>query len=210
MITERHFFGDKIIFMCVHTKTDLLPEDYIINACEMFGSWFVKSHELIKANQGDFISVKFDNKKETKMIDLSTAEVGDELVCSDGDIHEVKYIGAAALCTIKDGDLYLFWLNGVSAERSYPKDFVIESKHEPRHWLKDLPDAKRLNDGYFACDSDGSWYFHSDEPELTESQWSSGDESCTSMFKMPNLAGDEWKLSKISIADLKAWQEQNK
>ena len=93
---------------------------------------------------------------------------------------------------------------------------IIKSKHVPRPWLKDLPDADLFSDyvsGYWlACDAggNGSWYIHKTEPYIADNddeQWSNHSTCWTLLTqKMPTLTGDQWKDSKISIKDLKAWQ----
>jgi hypothetical protein len=73
---------------------------------------------------------------------------------------------------------------------------------DPRHWLKDLPDADLFDDSVSHIRNNGDlWEYCTASGEF----WHQ-----ILLIKMPKLTGDEWKLSKISIPYLKAWQEQNK
>ena len=81
-------------------------------------------------------------------------------------------------------------------------DFCIVAKHDPHHWLKDMPDADlfKIQDGYLVLEARGTWYSRCNR---TTAQYN------LSGINMPTLTGDEWRNSKISIADLRVWQEQN-
>ena len=128
-------------------------------------------------------------------IDLSTAEVGDnfdslneryELLMKSEKDYVIKGCGAR---------LYIVNRHGSSYE---PDAVKLVSKHDPRHWLGQLPDADLFLDdvGYIYCDSNSEWL-----------SASGNDEYYFNFIKMPTLTGDEWRDSKISIDELRAWQK---
>lgn len=141
-------------------------------------------------------------KKETKMIDLSTTKVGDEFV--DGNDNIIKIVCVNNYAPKK----YVGTINGRSAgmydkhgKNIDPTCVNIVSRYEPRHWLKDLPDAwvfELYETLELSCGSSGVWFAHLRNDTLA-----------IAGPKMPTLTGEEWKLSEISIPDLKAWQEAN-
>lgn len=151
------------------------------------------------------------NKKETKMIDLSTAKVGDEYVDRAGEICKLVYrtdrdtcfeIGSSGLLVTIDHD------GGCGMFQARQ----LVSKHEPRWWMKYFPNADLFEDDiYLYYSSNGLWCYSKHSKTLNEESLSwTGSLICLSGIKMPTLTGDEWKLSKISIADLKSWQLNNK
>jgi len=156
-------------------------------------------------------------KKETKMIDLSNAKVGDKFVARNDTI--VSFLARTkmnSICESNTGRAIVYHHNGQLDEsvgagiNNYGWD--IKSKHEPRHWLKDLPDADLFSDdvNWIAFDNNQSWWAYPSEPELLIRDFEGKGQQQIKAIKMPTLSGDDWKLSKISIADLKAWQGANK
>ena len=149
-------------------------------------------------------------------IDLSTAAVEDKLVDSDGAIHTIKIIGNGEVCTAMDGDFYLFSFSGATSECNEDSSIELVEKHEPRHWLKDLPDADLFTEEveFLASDSDSVWWGYGDDPEINGRYFEGIDSwsmhPINMPINMPTLSGDEWELSKISIDDLRAWQKENK
>jgi len=159
-------------------------------------------------------------QKKTKMIDLRAAEIGDKFNCNHNFTNDVVMevlFSSESLATVilganGFGDMQVdFDGMGITSKRQ-----GVISKHEPRHWLKDLPDADLFTYQWLACDEDGSWYYYSSEPKITtvnhhanyyDATEQSGHLDC---LKMPTLTGDEWQLSKISIDELRAWQTVNK
>lgn len=79
----------------------------------------------------------------------------------------------------------------------------IASKLDNRHWLGQLPDAdlfKLYQTTDISCTQFGAWIAHNH-----------GGHTNTLYGKMmPTLTGDEWRNSKISIDELRAWQGANK
>lgn len=146
-------------------------------------------------------------------IDLRAAVVGDEfdslneryelLMKSEKD-YVIKGCGAR---------LYIVDRHGSSYE---PDAVKLMSKHDPRHWLGQLPDADLFDGTYLAVEGIDSlnWYVFNGEPMIANDSHF----STNGMFvlqpitgiKMPTLTVDEWKKSKISIDDLRAWQKENK
>jgi len=147
-----------------------------------------------------------NTKEEATMIDLSKAEIGDEFVCDrdfKGDVvMSVVFVDKSKTCFVLRGDG-----GGDMFVHENGKGIVsgrqgVVSKHEPRWWLKKLPDADLFNADIesikYEMDSEkGNWYVAA----------GSGDHWCS--FKMPTLTGDEWKQSKISIDELREWQKAN-
>lgn len=149
------------------------------------------------------------------MIDLRNVAVGDEfLVDTDLSspavmtmalITEIRYV----LTTEEGGILTL----NSQGETMRPATIKSISKHEPRHWLKDFPDADLFLGSWLACDKSGEWYGFSGAPSIDGQDiiFSAHGASYSHRgIKMPTLTGDEWKLSKISIKDLLEWQKAHK
>jgi hypothetical protein len=153
-----------------------------------------------------------DTKKETTMVELSAAKVNDKFnyVSNIGDspdfgkersnqVMKVVFVGKDDRVMQTDaGGLHVFNHNCKSSECGTWK---ITAKHEPRWWLKDLPDASffEFYDTYeIRCESNGFWWANSEKINYPLNK-----------DKMPKLTGDEHKLSKISIPDLRTWQKAN-
>jgi hypothetical protein len=137
-------------------------------------------------------------------IDLRSAVVGDKFDTNDNQSCVIVAKTNYNLCfELLDGAELLFITgeDGVP-ERSNYKHLAIKSKYEPRHWLKDLPDAGLLaiyGTEFIELNEFGKWF------AVNKHQ-------CTALCNdlMPTLTGDEWRNSKISIDELKAWQKENK
>ena len=140
------------------------------------------------------------NNLSVMMIDLTGAKVGEQYVIGSGEVMTVliKTVDAIVL-----GNDELSCMVDFGGETQHANSSMsVIRKHEPRHWLKDLPSADlfELYGGVdLTCGENGVWLSH-DEGGFTLP---------LNKGKMPTLTGDEWKDSKISIVDLKAWQEQN-
>lgn len=156
-------------------------------------------------------------KKEPKMIDLSTAVVGDKFLLNNGNI--VSFFARTkmnSICELETGHAMLYEHNGKfdeSVECGNSKDeWDIVSKHDSRHWLKDLPDADLFSEDveFLASDNDSVWWGYGDDPEINGRYFEGVDSWPMHPLKMPTLTGDEWKLSKISIVELRAWQKEQK
>ena len=94
-------------------------------------------------------------------------------------------------------------------------DTSIIKRHDTRWWLKDLPDADLFAYCWLACDSDGSWFYYKSEPIIDTVNFKVQGDIWQQFrhldgIKMPELKGDDWKESKISIDELREWQRLNK
>ena len=148
------------------------------------------------------------------MIDLTSAKVGDKYLTEDNQECSVVAIGHYTVCfnlTVVD---FLFVTNDdgkPSETHNGCKELTIKCKADPRPWLKDLLDADLFVGEWLACDKEGEWFSFNREP--TKFTITFSDQSCSAVtlegVKMPKLTGDQWKDSKISIKDLKAWQVEN-
>ncbi len=127
-------------------------------------------------------------------IDLTCAKIGDKFN-TDGEftvglVH--KSADDTRFCLEQDGSLFILLRDGSS------KHLNITSKHDPRPWLKDLPDADLFHgDVEFIHCIQGDWCY-----------LIAGWMVChkINIIKMPKLTADQWEDSKISITDLRAWQ----
>lgn len=78
-------------------------------------------------------------------------------------------------------------------------------------WLHLMPEASMFKDSvYLACDRDGDWCAFTSEPNRGDRIWDDyGD--CAflpdNIFNMPELVGDQWKYSCISIHELDRYQK---
>ena len=170
----------------------------------------------IKMKNVDWSGLK--KLKETKMIDLSKAKVGDEYLCGSefngSVVMSVAFIDKSKTCFVLRGDGVGDLFVHENGKTIVSRLQGVIKKHDPRPWLKDLPDADLFNYQWLACDEDGSWYYYSSEPKITpvnhhanhDVTEQSGHLDC---IKMPTLTGDQWKQSKISITELREWQETN-
>lgn len=178
------------------------PEIHIIN----------NTNSDVKINDTDSgINIEFtarcNRQKETKMINLSSAKVGDKFDTVDCDVIELVSKGTNyATKSIKHGHHLLHKKDGrcdeyKSGSTNLESDWDIVANHDPRPWLKDLPDADSFLSGvkHLRCDSDYQWL----------AVVADGD-YYFNFTKTPTLTGDQWRDSKISIDELRAWQKLNK
>ncbi len=149
-------------------------------------------------------------KKEAKMINLRKSAVGDKFDSNNERYELLMKSDKDFVIKGNGGRLYIVNRQG----SSYDADAVkLTTKHEPRHWLKDLPNTDFFSDGvnwlaYYK--GIGAWFAYYSEPSSDNSGSEDGGSiSALDMIKMPKITGDEWKLSKISIPDLNAWQAAN-
>lgn len=148
------------------------------------------------------------------MIDLNMGNIGDEFVDGSGDKFKLLIIGEndAVVSGYNNDDRayhYLVNLDGTFTD----EEICLVSKYDPRHWLKDLPDADLFTDGWLSLSNHKGWLWSIKEPIKGSKAYQLRSDYLIydiSFLKMPKLTGDEWKQSKISIVDLKAWQESNK
>ena len=143
------------------------------------------------------------------MQDLKSAKLKDNFLLRSGERVEIVMIdGNDYVVKSEVNGLMMMDISGAASNSL--NDIV--SKHEPRPWLKLLPDADIFEDDiYLYCSFSGRWGYskHSRRINQYGSCWA-GSITLFSAIKMPTLTGEQWKLSKISIPDLKAWQLENK
>jgi len=167
--------------------------------------------ELINQTDGTFICVKgavskgdLITQKETKMIDLSNAKVGDKFVLACGDTAELIDINKSKEeYLLKDNDG--FHINDIYGRSllAHSAGCNIVAKHDPRPWLKDLPDADLFTSSVtHICFNEEQGWLYTMNCGKTWHQ--------INVIKMPTLTGDQWEDSKISIDELRACQRENK
>jgi len=144
------------------------------------------------------------------VMELSTAKVEDEYKTEYGDVFRLVSMNGNSICwsgyTEGDGPFYYVTdYKGVFQDSDDAPNLV--SKHETRHWLKDLPDAsyfELFNINYIHYSRGYKWLATGPGP-------TGFDRSLVlNQDKMPTPTGDEFKNRKVSIPDLKVWQEANK
>jgi hypothetical protein len=163
-----------------------------------------KIREMMNGRPG---TMTFTPIKETKMIDLSKAKVGDRFVLKgDQVVSLIKRNETQLMLEDEEG----FYLNRVRDGRSTENnEFDIVSKHDPRPWLSELPDADLFDDDIILYNTDrDDWGFSKMHIACGVDYWKGG-LTILSGIKMPKLTGDQWKDSKISIAELRVWQKVN-
>ena len=139
------------------------------------------------------------------MIDLTGAKVGDKFVLTNGLEAELILRTSDALILNSFGGITVMVDNQGESQHSN-SGLSIKSKLDPRPWLKDLPDADLFSELvdylYYDAGFDGWGYGYKTpvEREVDERYMP---------LKMPTLTRDQWKDSKISIPELKAWQLAN-
>ena len=81
-----------------------------------------------------------------------------------------------------------------------------------REWLNHMPDAGIFKDGWgFACDANGEWLAYDSEPFIHDIYWFNDSGYLPLDFiDMPELEGEEWKHSSISVEELAEWQSEHK
>ena len=157
-------------------------------------------------------SPEIKDKKETKL-KLTKDDIGKEFENDNGEIFTLMHIGTINGVVSDFNGLFRLTPLIVGAgklDNSVHFERMVK-RHEPRWWLKDLPDADLLKYYWVSCDGSGNWFNYSAEPVIhkDDSYFHSGGpiQSMGCIKSMPTLKNEEWKLSKISIKELKEWQE---
>lgn len=148
------------------------------------------------------------------MINLKNAKIDDRFLDEANEVVKIVYISKNCheFCGEYEvnGSLLSFDINGIE---SIDGILMLYKKHDDRWWLKDLPDADLFADFcWIACDNPNGWFLYAGEPNLATNSFSAiGMNSAVKLGeKMPKLTCEEWKQSKISIAELREWQGENK
>jgi len=159
------------------------------------------------------------NKKATKVKEETTslinAKRGEQFVLNNDEV--VTFFARtkmSSICQLGNGYAMLYTHDGEFDEYVASDDdadnWNIKSKHDPRHWLKHLPDADLFHESFthLACDRNGQWKVHASSPLMYNfSEWKSMRHLPVLRIEGKALTGKEWEQSKISIPELKAWQE---
>lgn len=146
-------------------------------------------------------------------IDLRAAVVGDKFDSANERYELLIKTDKDYVVKGNGGRIYVVNSRGGSYEADAVK---LISKYEPRHWLKDLPDADLFVGGWLAENNGSGWFCHENEPNRDDGNGGvslyadSGRSVSCLCLKMPTLTGDEWRDSKVSIDDLRTWQKENK
>ena len=149
-------------------------------------------------------------------MNLSNAKVGDKYLPWAGYLDELTVLGVSdeQICFVY-ADKSGFMVTDIDG-RDTDGGSVIKSKIDPRSWLKDMPDAGIFTGEFIAFQStDGGWHVFDKEPKMSNDDEHFSTNGMFSLYhisgiKMPELTADQWKDSKISIAELKQWQADNK
>ncbi len=132
---------------------------------------------------------------------LKDIKIGGKLVLDNDDVVTIIHLSRSQIVSQGDAGYYLnSSINGKSTELS---EFDIKAKHDPRWWLKDLPDASIFNSEveYLEYDPRKGWFCYIAGCGLP---------TYLDCLKTPKLAIDETNLSRITLLNLKTWQEQSK
>jgi len=137
-----------------------------------------------------------ETKKENKL-KLTKDDVGKEFEIGSGSVFKSLYFkNEQSVLEGPVGDLHVCDSYGYMDSLSVS----IIKRHEPRYWLKDLPDADAFSESVscIACNSKG-WYV---------SRGSMMGHFITN--KMPELTPNDYDSSEMAIMDLRVWQRENK
>ena len=193
------------------------PAEKIARSYNLKGYCFVRARDAASFKntytRNQLLQCRIDlglDTKEKEMLKLTKADVGKEFDLDNGDFCRVVIVGCHDVviehyCCHRvaslSGELY----DTASSLR-------LTHRHDSRHWLKDLPDADIFEDDiYLYCSNNYNWCFSKYSKSIHQDGncWE-GNLLCFDGIKMPKLTGDEWKDSKISIEQLREYQEQNK
>ena len=185
----------------VDEPTDVMHN--IINATNSKVYSVDKSREVLNVDfEKSFTKFGIIDKKETKL-KLTKDDVGKEFKTRAGEVVTMVYSVECALRFCFETELSGLY---VTNEKGKPSSGVVADeiikRHEPRYWLKDLPDADAFSESVscITCNYKG-WYV-SKGSSLMSGEYVTN--------KMPQLTRNDYDLSKISIDDLREWQRVNK
>lgn len=151
----------------------------------------------------------FTLHKEGNKLKLTKDDIGKEFENKAGITFEVCLVGDHGAVLISQfGDYITCSLNGVISQDD---DNLLVNRHEPRWWLKDLPNANLFKGKWIACDRLNRWIIFPHKPVIGSTGFYQGGSELVGI-KMPLLKPKkcEWKLSEISIEELGKWQKENK
>lgn len=145
------------------------------------------------------------------MRDLTEDDIGKEFKTQHGAVFTVILVGN--FNAIIENGCVGFLTCSLSGDID-GSDSNLVKRYESRWWLKDLPNADLFDlrdDERLVCSGCLSWgVIHKDAKVSDDGTYWAGGMGVISHIKLPKLTGDEWELSKISIEELKLWQDNNK
>lgn len=146
-------------------------------------------------------------KEEVKMYFMYGKVVGDQFECH-GDIVTLAYISKSRSRFVLDSNSGGVMVCNKNGNGCTSAPFQLKS-HDPRPWLKDMPDAGLFSDGWLAFEHEGDgWSWYSSNPSCGDARLEPA--SLWFLKCLPLLTGEQWVDSCISIADLAKWQAERK
>ncbi len=192
-----------------HFDAASLPIEVVSRPLKGATKWRPDAKTLMEIYTAEQSAKLTETKKETKL-KLTKDDVGKEFEIGSGSVFKSLYFkNEQSVLEGPVGDLHVCDSYGYM---DYLSVSIIK-RLEPRWWLKDLPDADTfiLFGTKWLTFVGGSWHASQDEPILNDDHFHySPTTIILSHCLMPQLKGDEWKLSKISIDDLREWKRVNK
>ncbi len=140
---------------------------------------------------------------------LTKDGIGKEFETEKGMVFEVCLVGGLN-AVIQNGSTG-FLTCSLIGEIDGSKHKLVK-RHEPRWWIKDLPDADLIKGKWICFDRRGPWHSFESEPSngnLTFYVEEGFSYNMNCVKNMPKLNDEEWKLSKISIDELRELQRVN-
>ncbi len=137
-------------------------------------------------------------KKETKLR-LTKEDVGKKFETSNGCVYSVALVNDEnAVIESETGNYYSCDLHG----KCFHGANSIIKRHEPRWWLKDMPDADSFSKDVSSIHFEGdmNWY-------VTDVN---GHDHWLPYADLPKLDDNDRKLSEMTIEYLRVWQKKNK
>ena len=139
-----------------------------------------------------------ETKKETKL-KLTKDDVGKEFENQNGAVYTVRLVNQVNVSIEStSGNYYSCHFDGVFHEGVC----VLIKRHEPRYWLKDLPDADLFIEGVLSI--------HFDAAQRWAVTYFDGHGHWLPYAGLPMLDDENIAISLISIDDLREWQRVNK
>ena len=143
-------------------------------------------------------------KKETKLR-LTIDDVGKKFENEAFAVFEVTGVGTFSASLKTTSALESVWtceLDGSIHNAGKYKDNKLVKRHEPRWWLKDMPDADSFSKDVSSIHFEGdmNWY-------VTDVN---GHDHWLPYADLPKLDDNDRKLSEMTIEYLRVWQKKNK
>lgn len=198
--------------------TDKRPWGEYTRDCYTKQQWQDKRYELgldertpdnTEDFTGKFKGFKREQKEDNKL-KLTKDDVGKEFECELGNVFEITAFDKvnAVAKSKEDNGYFIINHDGSFFAMGTRLNKKLVKRHEPRWWLSQLPDTNLFDCNWIASDYDGAWYHFNIEPTriIDGCFLAHENDSCAqsiSGIKMPKLKGDEYKLSKISIDELR-------